>query len=385
MYTSDIHLLLSRLVRGAVGRMTLEKESGKRGGEAEDIIPASNGGDHAAVRHRPWQPSPWLILGMAGILGLMAGTAGSWGLEQWRGTRAGVEMHEAQVSGKNLDTSLTLPSPLDFTLTAGDTWISSLDGMVMVYVPGGEFLMGANQGSLDIQLAAYTSRPEAAPTSRNQVHRVYLESYWIDQTEVTNAMYAAFLNSSGEKEGEFESWIGLSTPNVHIHQTDAGWAVARGYANHPVVMVSWYGAQAYCEWSGRRLPSEAEWEKAARGTEGRIYPWGDYDPDRSLLNYDYTVGDTTAVGSYPSSASPYGALDMAGNVWEWVGDWYCADCSVDFSYLNPTGPDSGQTRSLRGGSWSSKTKLVQSAYRNHGKPESQYPNTGFRCAATPQR
>ncbi|MCS6994880.1 MAG: formylglycine-generating enzyme family protein, partial [Anaerolineales bacterium] len=242
------------------------------------------------------------------------------------------------------------------------------DGMEMVYVPAGEFLMGSPAG-----VGWSDERPQ---------HVVYLDAFWIDRTEVTNAMYARFLNERGNQEEGGVTW--LDEGYARVHQSGGRWAADAGYEEHPVVAVSWFGAAAYCEWAGARLPTEAEWEKAARGTDGRTYPWGDAAPTCSLLNFwpsasDCVVG-TSAVGSYPAGASPYGALDMAGNVWEWVADWYDENYYANSPSRNPQGPSSGSAHVLRGGSWYDFVNSVRPAYRYGNGPGYRYVSLfGFRC------
>ncbi|MGF3501312.1 MAG: formylglycine-generating enzyme family protein, partial [Candidatus Bathyarchaeia archaeon] len=189
------------------------------------------------------------------------------------------------------------------------------------------------------------------------------EAYWIDRTEVTVAQFRAFVGATGyETTAEAEGWgyVYVASSGKWERVRGADWeqpygpGAAAAEDDHPVVQVSWYDAAAYCAWAGGRLPSEAEWEKAARGTAGRIYPWGNTFDGRKL-NYcdancvyswrDTAVDDgyasTAPVGSYPGGASPYGALDMAGNVWEWVADWYDRTYYASSPGSNPAGPDWG--------------------------------------------
>jgi eukaryotic-like serine/threonine-protein kinase len=248
-------------------------------------------------------------------------------------------------------TETPLPSETSFpTITPegniGSIWVRPVDGMVMIYVPKGVFTMGSSLGD-----------PDEKP-----LHDVYMDAFWIDQTEVTNAMYALFAPSIS----------GLD----------------------PAQNVSWEQATAYCAWAGSRLPTEAEWEKAARGTEESIYPWGNQTPANDLVNFadlqsrlswaDTSVNDgykiVAPVGSYPAGASPYGILDMAGNLAEWVNDWYDETYYSTTPLENPLGPTEGDFRVLRGGSWYSTAASLRTTDRGWYIPEGGTNYAGFRCA-----
>jgi serine/threonine-protein kinase len=228
---------------------------------------------------------------------------------------------------------------------------SEKDGMVMVYVPAGEFSMGSNEGDSD----------------EKPVHTVYLDAYWIDQTEVTNGMYAKCV-----AEGDC---IKPAESSSYTRDTYYG---NFAFANYPVIYINWNQAETYCQWAGRNLPTEAQWEYAARGTDGRTYPWGNTNPTWSVANSSAFTGDTTAAGIYPDGVSPYGALDMAGNLWEWVADWYGSYPSG--AVANPRGATSGDNRVLRGGSWDVNPLLIRTTNRLWCVPNRTDDNIGFRCA-----
>ena len=230
--------------------------------------------------------------------------------------------------------------------------VASKDGMTLVYVSAGEFKMGAENH-----------------TDEEPVHTVNLNAYWIDQTEVTNSMYAKCVSAGTCQPPAREN---SATRKKYYGNSE--------FATYPVIYVTWADASAYCKWAGRHLPTEAEWEKAARGTDARIYPWGNNVAAQGLLNFYYYVGDTSAVGSYSAGASPYGAQDMAGNVGEWTADWYDKAYYAQSAASNPTGPTTGMYRVVRGGAWLDHEFSVRSALRLFYEPNSAFIDLGFRCA-----
>jgi formylglycine-generating enzyme required for sulfatase activity len=230
----------------------------------------------------------------------------------------------------------------------GATRVAEVDGMVGVYVPAGDFLMGSGEEDGE---AAADEKPQRT---------VYLDAFWMDRTEVTNAQYGRCVEAG--------ACAALVTPRPDTAEQP----------DYPVQGVAWEQAVNYCEWAGRRLPTEAEWEKAARGKDGRLYPWGNSSPAAHLLNFDFSRGDVVDVGAYPEGAGPYGVLDMAGNVWEWVADWYGEDYYAEAPAENPPGPEEGTLRVIRGGAWNTAGRAVRAANRFWAAP---YRNDfdGFRC------
>ena len=228
----------------------------------------------------------------------------------------------------------------------GETWTRPVDEMVMAYIPEGEFIMGSDAGE----------------NNERPVHTVYLDPYWIDQTEVTNAMYMMCVDAGD-----------CSPPPDQTYLDDPA------YAAHPAVYLDWDAAQNYCQQLGGRLPTEAEWEKAARGTDGRTYPWGE-EIDCNKANFGRCVDDTTPVGNYEAGRSPYGLYDMAGNVWEWTADWYSVRYYETSPVENPSGAENGMFHTLRGGSWLTGDWNARTTDRYVDDVPILRNQIGFRCA-----
>ena len=270
-----------------------------------------------------------------------------------------------------------LPSPLP-TLspvpsgctTLGQTRVSATDGMTQVCVPAGEFWMGAA-----------ASDPQAQADEKPR-HLVTLAAFWLDQTEVTNAMFEKCVAAGACHERTYSPYLwGVRLPNGTPYYGEAS------TQDDPVIMLDGDEAQAYCQWAGRRLPTEAEWEKAARGPstgsgDERLYPWGNQiDCQHAIFLGCETEQAPAAANSHPLGLSPSGALNLSGNLWEWVSDWYSASYYANSPAQNPTGPATGEFRTIRGGGWHSNPAQLRATNRSTGKPEhSTDGEIGFRCA-----
>ena len=267
-----------------------------------------------------------------------------------------------------IPTETPTPAPTAIpTLAAGATQVSPTGSVTMVYVPAGEFLYGS------------TTDDKGADPDEFPQRSINLDAFWIGQTEVTNAMYAAFLNEMGNQMEGRANWLNPFESTVRIEQVNGNWQPVPGYENYPVVGVTWYGSRAFCNWAGGDLPTEAQWEKAARGTDGRIYPWGnDVNCDNAEF-YNCKGRQLKPVGSKPGGASPYGALDMAGNAWEWVQDWYEFGYYETMPAANPAGPAEGTVKVMRGGSFDYDEKHARAADRRNNGPSASPSDHSFRC------
>lgn len=242
----------------------------------------------------------------------------------------------------------------------------------LVSVPEGWFIMGSDSGESDEKPA----------------HRVWLDAYQIEKYEVSAAQFAEFLNSVKDPE-KIVQYLEFGCDSCTVMYGGGKYFARQGYENRPANYVSWYGADAYCKYVGRRLPTEAQWEKAARGEDARKYPWGNGEPgnDHKLAVYDYnnhseSWTEMKDVDSLPGGKSPYGAHHMAGNVWEWAADWYDGNYYKQNVVKNPEGPSNGTSRVLRGGSWSFAADIIRSANRSGNNPGLRDSDVGCRCAAS---
>ena len=289
---------------------------------------------------------------------------------------------KTQYAQTNTGVSTDILSPPEES-RIGDIWTRSADDMVMSYIPAGDFQMGSKNGD-----------PDEKP-----VHTISTDAFWIDQKEISNNQFSIFVEQTSyqtdvEKEGYSNSYIGGTWSKVAgmnwLHPTSPDLGI--NINDHPVTHISWNDAEKYCEWVEARLPTEGEWEKAARGgIDGVVYPWGNKfdgaqenfcDMNCSLDWANTSINDGYAHTSPGASFPPnnYGLYDMAGNLWEWVADWYDEDYYENSPSLNPLGPATGSTKTMRGGSWNQYDVFLRSANRGYYFPDSSGSGIGFRCA-----
>lgn len=234
----------------------------------------------------------------------------------------------------------------------------------MIAIPAGAFTMGSNEG----------------PADEKPAHKVELPAYSIDRLPVTNARFAEFLNAVGTHNPAGERLYDFDDDDARIHQAGGRFVADAGYENHPAVEPTWAGARDYCAWRGKRLPTEAEWEKAARGSDGRKYPWGNSLPDRTRAQFAARFNETAPADAFAAGASPYGALDMAGNTWEWVSSAY-----RPYPYDANDGREelkAGPVRGTRGGGHDSPASEITTTQRGRTlsrNPQAGHHNIGFRC------
>jgi formylglycine-generating enzyme required for sulfatase activity len=263
----------------------------------------------------------------------------------------------------------------------GDTWTRPFDGAIMVFVPGGSFQMGST-----------TDQAESPGLNEHPEHPVHVDSFWIDKYQIDNKQFAEFLYLQGNQLEDGNTWYDSESDYNLLNKLSDFFKPYLGFEHHPAINVSWYGAQAYCDSIGGRLLTEAEWEYAASGPENRVYPWGnEYDCTRGNFNdwvdeeSDTDQGGcdgfeyTSPAGAFPEGASWVGVLDLAGNVRDWVADWGISPYTAGLQ-TNPTGPESGTMKIVRGGSWDSFSWGVRTTMREEYYPSERSPTIGFRCA-----
>jgi formylglycine-generating enzyme required for sulfatase activity len=253
----------------------------------------------------------------------------------------------------------------DISRTTKEEVLVTVASKEMILIPAGDFIMGSPEG--------------VGNDDEHPQHTVYLDDFLIGKYEVTSEQYAEFLNAIGRHDdGSGHPFVNIDI--VRIRCKDGIYKTIKGWEDHPAVGITWYGAKAYAEWAGGRLPTEAEWEKAARGEDGREWPWGNLWEMGRCNSLESGVHATAPVGSYPLGASPYGVHDLIGNVYEWLADWYQADYYKISPLRNPKGPDSGVFRVLRGGSWVEINDKCRPSVRFGQLLDSADADFGFRIA-----
>ena len=293
-------------------------------------------------------------------------------------------------------TSTQTPAPMATPTRVSIAESVEVTGGSMILIPGGFFQMGASADDMAAECGLFREGCQSDWFRASEpIHTVLLRRYYIDAHEVTNDAFIEFLNQSGTN---CDGHICLDPEQSQLTLENGIWQAPEGLARHPVTGATWYGAAAFCQWREARLPTETEWEKAAAWDDteavARRYPWGD-EFDGQALNfcdaacsepqaagdYDDTFAGTAPVASFPNGRSAYGLYDMAGNVWEWVADWYDPAYYEMSAEANPTGTETGEDRTVRGGSWFDTGNFTATAIRFPSSPDNSDKTIGFRCAA----
>ena len=257
------------------------------------------------------------------------------------------------------------------------TLMACISALVVLGVPG----IGAAQEMVRVPAGPFTMGADDGPADERPAHVVTLREFEIDRLPVTNAQFASFLQRTGPvspNDGRYFDW---DDADARIHRADGAWRADSGYDDHPVVEASWLGGVTYCRSLGKRLPTEAEWEKAARGGDGRRYPWGNAAPAATHARFGRGYNETAPAGAHPAGVSPFGALDMAGNAWHWVSSAY-----RPYPYRDDDGREDaapGPVRSTRGGGHDSSATEIRTTERGRNlsrSPQAGHHNIGFRCA-----
>lgn len=344
---------------------------------------------------------PFAVLGGVGIMGALILATVFLGINYIRERQTPVTPPQTQssppasISTLPFETEPSSPSPSPIATVMQSARISPNDGMELIHVLAGEFIRGVSVEDLETLFRMCPICPLDSLLDAQPQAIIHLDAFWMDKTEVTNAQFAKFVDATGYRTtaetSNAYSYVQDLRLRDFVSVPDAEWRRPQGKnsninnkGDHAVTQISWQDAAAYCEWAGRRLPTEAEWEKAARGADGRMFPWGNRPPQLNDLNFDFLHGAIVAVGSYPNGASPYGVLDMSGNVWEWVADYYDESYYNNTPGVNPSGPNTGEGRVLRGGSWASEYDpylvFVTTYYRLWNYDYISSDVLGFRCA-----
>ena len=257
---------------------------------------------------------------------------------------------------------------------AGGSWATPLKKVApspyagMALIPEGAFEMGSRRSLRELDPVSIFQADRHMLGPEDPAHEVILDAFYIDIHEVTNAEYKSYIEATGLK-------------SVPRYWDDATF----NHPDQPVVGTPWKEAQAFCHWENKHLPTEAQWEKAARGKRPVKYPWGNEAPDKTRLNFNNQVGKTTAVGHYPEGKSDYGVFDMSGNAAEWVQDWHYPEYYLFSPKKNPPGPEKGVYKIIRGGNWMNNAEDVRLTYRNATVPKARSKTVGFRCVADAPR